>query len=98
MTHKSYDADDETFSADAYTVAGWGAGIAWRVLGWGTEPDEDTEWTGMETRTGQVLAVMIGDDRRFAVDPTDLTPLAREAYCGECGQVGCSHDGLERAQ
>lgn len=29
-------------------------------------------------------------------DPEDITPLEREAYCGECGQIGCCHDGLER--
>lgn len=92
-----YEADDTTFNADAYTVRGY-RGIAFYVLGWETEPDEDTEWSGYEVRTGQVLAVMIGDDRRHAVDPDDLTPLDRRAYCGECGQIGCAHDGLDRSE
>lgn len=52
--------------------------------------DQDTE------RTGRVVAVMVGDDRRFVVDEEDVTPLAREDYCGECGQVGCTHDGYDR--
>jgi hypothetical protein len=39
-----YESDDVTFSADAYRVSGYG-GIAWYVLGWETEPDEDTELT-----------------------------------------------------
>jgi hypothetical protein len=92
--HK-YETDDKAFPADAYTVQGY-RGIAFAVLGWETEPDEDTEWSGIETRTGQVLAVMIGDDHRHRVDPDDVTPIDREDYCGECGQVGCCHDGRDR--
>lgn len=84
------------FSADAYTVAGY-RGIAWYVLGWETEPDEDTEWSGIENRTGRLVAIMVGDDRRFTFDPEELTALDREAYCGSCGQVGCGHDGLDRS-
>jgi hypothetical protein len=79
-------------------VRGWGSGIAFYVLGWETEPDEDTEWSGCEVRTGRVIVVMIGDDARHRVDPEDLTALAREAYCGECGQIGCCHDGLDRSE
>jgi hypothetical protein len=44
----------------------------------------------------RALCHMIGDDHKFNVPIDDLTPLAREAYCGECGQIGCTHDGLER--
>lgn len=94
---RNYDVDDKAFGADAYTFEEY-AGIGWRVLGWETEPDEDTEWTGIEERTGQIVAVMIGDDRHFTFDPEDAKPLAREAYCGECGQLGCCHDGLDRAE
>ena len=53
--------------------------------------DDDTE------RTGRVVAIMVGDDRHFTFEPDELTPLAREAYCGSCGQVGCTHDGLDRS-
>jgi hypothetical protein len=91
-----YERDDAAFPADAYRVKGWPA-IAWTVLGWETEPDEDTEWSGYELRTGNVLAVMVGDDRKHSVEPEDLVPIAREDYCGECGQVGCCHDGLDRS-
>jgi hypothetical protein len=49
-------------------------------------------------RTERVVAIMIGDDRRFTFDADDLVePLAREAYCGECGQIGCAHDGLDKS-
>ena len=46
---KTYERDEETFNADAYTVKGE-RGIAWRVLGWETEPDRradgNTAWEG----------------------------------------------------
>lgn len=97
MTRKHYEVDDETWSADAYTVKGW-RGVAWHVLGWETEPTEDTEWDGIEERTGRVICVMVGDNRHFSEDPEDVTPLRREEYCGECGQIGCSHDGYDREE
>lgn len=93
---KHYESDDETFPADAYSVRQY-RGVAFYVFGWELEPDEDTEWSGVEVRTGRVVARMVGDDRDFSLDPDDVTPLEREAYCGACGQVGCTHDGLERA-
>ena len=86
---------DEAFSKNAYITNNW-RGIAWRVLGWETEPDEDTEWSGYEQRTGRIVAVMVGDDRHFAFEPDQLTPIKREEYCGICGQVGCYHDGFGR--
>jgi len=86
---------DRESHRDAYTVSGY-RGVAWHVMGWETAPDDDTEWSGIEERTGQIVAVMVGDDRRFAFDPEDVTPLPREDYCGSCGQIGCRHDGLDR--
>ena len=88
--------DAPEYDAAAYTVNGWGTGIAWYVRGWEVEPDEDTEWTGIMERTGRLIMTMVGDDARFSVDPDDVAPLDREDYCGECGQVGCRHDGLDR--
>jgi hypothetical protein len=85
---KHYEEDEKGFPADAYQIKGW-KGVAWHVLGWETEPDEDTEWSGYENRTGKVIAVMIGDDRHFSVDPDDITPVSEEDYCPECGQIGC---------
>lgn len=92
----NFEQDDAAFPAEAYTAAGWGAGVAWRVYGWETAPDEDTEWTGIEERTGRVVAVMVGDDRRFTFDPDDLTPLDDLAYCAECGQARPLTDGARR--
>lgn len=96
MRHKAhYEEDEQTFNAEGYTVQGY-AGIAFHVLGWETEPDEDTEWSGYENRTGRVVARMVGDDHNFTFEPSEVTPIPREAYCGSCGQIGCTHDGLDR--
>ena len=39
---------------------------------------------------------MVGDNHKFNFDINRLTPLADEDFCGECGQIGCCHDGKER--
>jgi len=80
--------DAPEYNADAYTVAGY-EGIAWHVWGWETKPDKDTEWSGYEVRTGNLVCVMVGDDRRFSVDPDDVAPISSEEYCASCGQIGC---------
>jgi len=84
---KLYEAGED-FPAVAYRVKGY-RGIAFSVFGWEIEPDSDTEWTGIETRTGNVIAVMVGDDRQFSIEPEDLSPLEENDYCFECGQIGC---------
>lgn len=66
--------------------------------GLGTTPYECIDEEGDEVRTGRVVVTMIGDDARHTVDPDDLTPLERGAYCGECGQIGCSCDGYDRTE
>lgn len=90
MRSKHFEADDKRFDADAYRVSGYD-GIAWHVYGWEIVPTEDTEWDGIEERTGKVVCVMVGDDRRFTFDPDELTPLSLENgdYCPSCGQIGC---------
>lgn len=79
------------YAADAYRIAGWAGGVAWSVYGWEVEPDEDTEWSGCMARTGNLVCVMIGDDRRFSIDPDDVHAIEDGAYCRECGQIGCGH-------
>jgi hypothetical protein len=106
MVRPLYETDKQAFPADAYSVKRY-QGVAFQVYGWqierGTEwvklDDEDSEAyveEEYERRTGMVVVVMIGDDTKHVVDPSDLTAIAREDYCGECGQVGCQHDGLDR--
>lgn len=82
---------EATGDGGAFTVAGWGAGIAWRFAGAETKPDADTEWTGIEEPTGMVTMVMVGDDREFSIDPDDVGTLEEGEFCRECGQVGCGH-------
>lgn len=86
-----YDEDEKTFP-DTVRIDGH-PGIAWYVRGWQTEPDEDTEWTGIEERTGRLVCTMVGDDSQWLFDLDDIRPLARSEYCGVCGQIGCHHDG-----
>lgn len=112
MRRPTYEVDDTTFPAEAYTVAGRSnRGIAWRVFGWELEPDVQPEsyddetdtvspeyWDGESMRrTGRVVCVMVGDDHRYMFEPSELTALDDLAYCGVCGQVGCSHDGRDRS-
>ena len=86
---KNYDPAPE-YQADAYAVRGW-SGVAFGVLGWETEPDSDTEWSGYENQTGNLIVVMVGDDRLYSVSPTAVSEIAQDAYCHECGQIGCKH-------
>ena len=75
--------DDAQFpSGTPVTVEGY-RGIAWRIDH--VSPIED-----------RVVCIMVGDDRQFTFGRDELTPLAREQFCGECGQIGCTHDGLDR--
>ena len=89
MTRNNYEPASE-YQAEAYAVRGW-EGIAFTVYGWETEPDADTEWTGIENRTGNLIVVMVGDDQRFSVSPDDVSPLTGGEFCSECGQIGCGH-------
>jgi hypothetical protein len=89
MNRKNYNPDSITFPPDEhYRVADY-PGIAFYVLGWETEPDEETFWSGYEVQTGRVLAVMVGDDYRHSIDPDDLEPLSPLEFCRDCGQIGC---------
>lgn len=45
-----------------------------------------------------MTVVMIGDDQRHQVHRDTFKPLKRNDYCGECGQVGCACDGLDREE
>lgn len=79
-----------------YAVAGFD-GVAFYLRGYVETADEATEWTGeLVADYEQVRAVMVGDDREHIVSVDDLTPLEDDDYCGQCGQIGCGHDGRER--
>lgn len=78
---------------------------------WEPDPDYPDEmfWMGCEKFYGdvdctcepdvnQVVVYMVGDDRPFVVDCDDLVKIDRSDYCGECGQIGCTHDGYNREE
>lgn len=72
-----------------YRVAGM-PGVAFRLTGFHSEPDEDTHWSGVENvDESRVDAVMVGDDHVHVVDVDDLEPLDESEYCPGCGQIGC---------
>lgn len=89
MAIQNYEIDDETYPDENHYKVSTYPGIAFYVLGWETEPDEDTEWSGYEVRTGNLLVMMVGDDRRISVDPDYVSVLAEDAFCRGCGQIGC---------
>ena len=95
MKTVNYEQDDKTFNAEAYKVKGWN-GIAFHVLGWELQDNEETEWSGYQEKTGKVIAVMVGDDRCHTVEESDLIPIEEKEYCGGCGQIGCTADGREQ--
>ena len=74
-----------------YMVDGYG-GIAFYLTGYVQvrDRDEDGEWDGeLVDDPDWVVAVMVGDDRPHTVEVDSLTKLAADAYCNECGQIGC---------
>lgn len=81
----------------AYRATNWGAGIAWRATGYVTENVYDEDFDGYDEVENheRVVAHMIGDDRNYEFDIEDLEPLDDDAYCRDCGQVGCTHNVYE---
>jgi hypothetical protein len=76
----------------------WEPDFSFAMDSFGEEYEYDTgngEWVE-NPDSGRVLVCMVGDNRKYELDREDLTPLAREEFCGECGQIGCAHDGLDR--
>jgi hypothetical protein len=84
---------ESKFDFDAtYKVEGWG-GIAWHAFDYETTRDEDYEWSGIVTvNEERVLCHMVGDDRTFCFEISELTKLDESEYCSECGQIGCQGD------
>lgn len=44
-----------------------------------------------EIPTGKLEVCIVGDDFVHVVSPDDCRILAGDAFCGSCGQIGCSH-------
>lgn len=93
-----------------YTVDGYD-GVAFYIYGYQqiwepyTSIYEDEDGNEYEEESGEgewhdnpdiLLMVMVGDDRKFEVDPADITKIDDNDYCSECGQIGCTADGKMR--
>jgi len=66
--------------------------VAWYILGYVMVRDEDWEWSGVEYQDPErVRMVMVGDDRVFEFDVSDLIKLDEGEWCPGCGQIGCGH-------
>ena len=86
-----------------YAVAGY-RGIAFYLIGYASTSEqilclgEDEDGQEVEIETGEfetvedrenVIAVMVGDDRKHTVSIDDITIIPEDGFCRECGQVGC---------
>ncbi len=63
-------------------------------LEWRQEYDDELNVYDMSQESGMVYMIMVGDDYRHLIDPMDIELVAD--YCRECGQIGCTHDGVDR--
>ena len=92
------------FEDKRYSVAGY-KGIAFWLKGypkklvqyWALEEDEygqeieyplEEEWID-DLESGQIIAVMVGDDMEHIVSVSDLEELSEDDFCSCCGQIGC---------
>jgi hypothetical protein len=57
----------------AYQVQGY-RGIAWRLI---------------SADGNNVVAYMIGDDRTFTFDVSEIEVIGEDTFCHSCGQIGC---------
>jgi hypothetical protein len=49
-------------------------------------------WEEVEVISDSVVeCYMVGDDRMFKFDISDLTRIDVNDFCGSCGQIGCGH-------
>lgn len=79
-----------------YTVDEWGKGIAFYLLGWAIKITSDNDEEPEEIPDHDyVVAVMVGDDKRHLVSPSDLIMIREDSFCRSCGQVGCCHNVYE---
>lgn len=92
-----------------YTVDGYN-GVAFYIYGYKQvyEPDitifEDEDGNEYQEEIGEgnwvddketLLMVMVGDNKKWEVDPEDITKISDDDYCLVCGQVGCTGDGRD---
>ena len=90
---------------DAVSVDGY-SGVAWRIVDiekeyipimyreWDPDSGEwyDAESDEFDEVDGERWECwMVGDDRPFFFEPSELTAISDDDFCGGCGQLGCGH-------
>jgi hypothetical protein len=93
------------YSGVAWWLHGWATmetPESWTLDCQDTSPDHDHDdlcylYNEPETvaDTTRVRAVMVGDDREFFFDVSDLTVIPDDSYCRDCGQTGCTSNTYE---
>ena len=86
-----------------YQIDGW-RGIAFYLMGYAQRQEPimcyslDDDGQEIEIESGEfeavddvdnVIAVMVGDNRQHTVSVDDIHEIDEEAFCRECGQIGC---------
>lgn len=76
--------------------ASWTGPLIGEFIRSDTQPGAALRVRHHSTELDEVIAVMVGDNRPWRFSTSDLTVIPREAFCGECGALGCRCDGLDR--
>lgn len=85
----------EGYSGVAWRIVGWEQ--VWEPITYLATDDDGNEW---EEDSGEgewidspdcsrIVAIMVGDDRKFTFDVSDVSAITSDDYCADCGQVGC---------
>lgn len=62
------------------------------TVSWATTMGKVAAWiVEDQSEVQQVKIRMVGDDRDFLVDRSEVEAIDRDEFCGNCGQMGCGH-------
>lgn len=102
---------DRTYTVEGYEGIAWRAishpEITYECDGHPVEPEDDPHASigevyycdgscrEPEPDFDRVIAIMVGDNRRFEFDVDELHAIEEDAYCHECGQIGCGHGRVD---
>lgn len=60
------------------------------TVSWATTQGKVAAWVVEDqAEVQQVKIRMVGDDRDFLVDRSEVTAIEEDEFCGGCGQIGC---------
>jgi len=62
------------------------------TVSWTTKHGKIAAWVVEDQdEVQQVKIRMVGDDRDFLVDRSEVKLIDPDDFCGGCGQIGCGH-------